>query len=175
MLTDDATILGLLAATLGFVFYTSGSDSPAWQRFYRYVPALLLCYFLPALYNTLGLIDGANSKLYFIASRYLLPATLVLLTLAINLPAIVRLGPKALTLFLAGTASVILGAPLALWVVGLVSPETVGGEVWRGLTAVAGAWIGGGANQAAMKDVFEIPAERAETVEPARGALVAAG
>lgn len=60
MLTDDATILGLLAATLGFVFYTSGSDSPAWQRFYRYVPALLLCYFLPALYNTLGLIDGAN-------------------------------------------------------------------------------------------------------------------
>jgi uncharacterized membrane protein len=159
MLTDDATILGLLAATLGFVFYTSGSDSPAWQRFYRYVPALLLCYFLPALYNTLGLIDGANSKLYFIASRYLLPATLVLLTLAINLPAIVRLGPKALTLFLAGTASVILGAPLALWVVGLVSPETVGGEVWRGLTAVAGAWIGGGANQAAMKDVFEIPAD----------------
>jgi uncharacterized membrane protein len=123
------------------------------------VPALLLCYFLPALYNTLGLIDGANSKLYFIASRYLLPATLVLLTLAINLPAIVRLGPKALTLFLAGTASVILGAPLALWVVGLVSPETVGGEVWRGLTAVAGAWIGGGANQAAMKDVFEIPAD----------------
>jgi uncharacterized membrane protein len=159
MLTDDATILGLLAATLGFVFYTSGSASPAWRRFYRFVPALLLCYFLPALYNTMGLIDGANSKLYFIASRYLLPATLVLLTLAINLPAIMRLGPKALTLFLAGTASVILGAPLALWVVGLVSPETVGGEVWRGLTAVAGSWIGGGANQAAMKDVFEIPAD----------------
>jgi uncharacterized membrane protein len=159
MLTDDATILGLLAATLGAVFYTSGSASPAWQKFYRFVPALLLCYFLPALYNTLGLIDGANSRLYFIASRYLLPATLVLLTLAINLPAIVRLGPKALTLFLAGTASVILGAPLALWVVGLVSPETVGGEVWRGLTAVAGSWIGGGANQAAMKDVFEIPSD----------------
>lgn len=157
MLTDDATILGLLAATLGLVFYTAGSASPMWQKFYRYVPALLLCYFLPALYNTLGLIDGGNSKLYFIASRYLLPATLVLLTLAINLPAIVRLGPKALTLFLAGTASVILGAPLALWVVGLVSPQTVGGDVWRGLTAVAGAWIGGGANQAAMKDVFAIP------------------
>lgn len=159
VLTDDASILGLLAATLGVVFYTSGSASPAWQAFYRYVPALLLCYFLPALYNTLGLIDGANSKLYYIASRYLLPATLVLLTLAINFPAIARLGPKALALFLAGTASVVVGAPVALWVVGLFSPETVAGDVWRGLTAVAGAWIGGGANQAAMKDVFAIPAD----------------
>lgn len=159
MLTSDATILGLLVATLGVVFYTSGSTSPAWQRFYQYVPALLLCYFLPALYNTLGLIDGANSKLYFIASRYLLPATLVLLTLAINLPAIARLGPKALAMFLTGTASVILGAPLALWLVGVVSPETVAGDVWRGLAAVAGSWIGGSANQAAMKDVFEIPSD----------------
>ena len=74
-------------------------------------------------------------------------------------PSHTRLGPKALVLFLAGTASVIVGAPLALWVVGLVSPETVAGDVWRGLTAVAGAWIGGGANQAAMKDVFQIPAD----------------
>jgi uncharacterized membrane protein len=44
----------------------------------------VLCYFLPALYNTFGLIDGEHSNLYFIASRYLLPATLVLLTLAIR-------------------------------------------------------------------------------------------
>jgi uncharacterized membrane protein len=41
--------------------------------------------------------------------------------------------------------------------VGAVSPETVSGETWRGLTAVAGSWIGGGANQAAMKEVFDIP------------------
>ena len=159
MLTNDAAILGLLAATLGAVFWTSGSPHPAWQAFYRYVPALLLCYFIPALYNTLGLIDGEGSRLYFVSSRYLLPATLVLLTLAIDIPSIVRLGPKALTMFLTGTVSVILGAPFALWLVGLVSPETVAGEVWRGLTAVAGSWIGGGANQAAMKDVFDIPAD----------------
>jgi uncharacterized membrane protein len=157
MFNNDAAVLGLLAATLGAVFWTSGSQRPFWQRLYRYVPALLLCYFIPALYNTLGIINGAESKLYFVASRYLLPATLVLLTLAIDFPAIIKLGPKAMILFLAGTMSVILGAPLALWIVGLVSPDTVGGEVWRGLTAVAGSWIGGSANQAAMKDVFAIP------------------
>src|SRR5690606_8234966 len=146
------------AATLGVVFWTSGSRHPFWQRFYRYVPPILLCYFIPALYNTFGVIDGEASQLYFVASRYLLPATLVLLTLAIDIPSILRLGPKALTLFFTGTTSVIVGGPLAMLLVGAVSPETVDGDVWRGLTAIAGSWIGGGANQAAMRDVFEIPA-----------------
>jgi uncharacterized membrane protein len=157
LITDDAVVLGLLAATLGAVFWTANSEHPFWRGFYKYVPALLLCYFIPALYNTFGLIDGEQSRLYFVSSRYLLPATLVLLTLAIDLPAIMRLGPKAIVLFLTGTAGVLIGGPLALVAVGAVSPETVGGETWRGLTAVAGSWIGGGANQAAMKEVFAIP------------------
>lgn len=157
LITNDAVVLGLLTATLAAVFWTEHSSRPALRAFYRYVPALLLCYFIPALYNTLGVVDGEASKLYFVSSRYLLPATLVLLTLAIDFKAVLRLGPKALALFLTGTIGVVIGGPIALWLVGLVSPETVAGETWRGLTAVAGSWIGGGANQAAMKDVFEIP------------------
>jgi uncharacterized membrane protein len=155
---DDAVILGLLAATLGVVFWTTRSPRPFWQRFYRYVPALVLCYFLPALYNTFGLIDGEQSRLYFVASRYLLPATLVLLTLAIDLPATLRLGPKALAMFFAGTLSVVLGGPVALLIWRAISPETVDGELWRGMTAIAGSWIGGAANQAAMKEMFQIEA-----------------
>ncbi len=158
MIHDDAVILGLLAATLGVVFWTTRSPRPFWQRFYRYVPALVLCYFLPALYNTFGLIDGEQSRLYFVASRYLLPATLVLLTLAIDLPATLRLGPKALAMFFAGTLSVVLGGPVALLIWRAISPETVDGELWRGMTAIAGSWIGGAANQAAMKEMFQIEA-----------------
>jgi uncharacterized membrane protein len=157
LITDDAVILGLLAATLGAVFWTSHSPLPAFRAFYKWVPALLLCYFIPALYNSFGLIDGEHSKLYFVSSRYLLPTTLVLLCIAIDFPAIARLGPKALILFLTGTVGVIIGGPIAMLIVGAFSPETVGGETWRGFTAIAGSWIGGSANQAAMKDVYEIP------------------
>jgi uncharacterized membrane protein len=157
LISDDAVVLGLLAATLGVVFWTSSRPSPRFRRFYAVVPALLLCYFVPALYNTFGLIDGERSQLYFVSSRYLLPATLVLLTIAIDLKAILRLGPKALALFATGTVGVVAGGPIAMLVVGGVSPDTVSGDAWRGLTAVAGSWIGGGANQAAMKEVFEIP------------------
>ena len=160
MITNDAVLLGLLAVTLGAIFYTSSSPSPGWRKFYRYVPSLLLCYFIPSLFNTFGLIDGDSSRLYFVASRYLLPATLVLLTLSIDLKGILRLGPKALTMFLTGTFGIIAGGPIAVLLFSAVSPETVGGvgpeAVWRGLTTVAGSWIGGGANQAAMKEVFEV-------------------
>ena len=35
-------------------------------------------------------------------------------------------------------------------------PEEMDPELWRGMTAIAGSWIGGAANQAAMKEVFQI-------------------
>lgn len=160
LLTNDAAVLGLLALTLGIVFRTSRSTHPLFARFYRFVPALLLCYFIPSLYNTFGIVDPEQSRLYFVASRYLLPATIVLLTLSVDVPAILRLGPKALILFLTGTAGVLFGGPLALLLFSWIHPESVAGHgpdaVWRGLTTVAGSWIGGSANQTAMKEVFEV-------------------
>ena len=163
LITNDAAVLGLLAVTLGAIFYTASSERPAFRRFYRYVPIILLCYFIPSLYNTFGIVDAEVSNLYFVSSRYLLPATLVLLTLSIDLPGIKRLGPQALIMFATGTVSIVLGGPLAILVFSFVSPETVGGAgpdaVWRGFATVAGSWIGGGANQAAMKEVFEVSDE----------------
>jgi uncharacterized membrane protein len=155
-ITNDAVILGLLAATLGTIFWTTQSAHPFWRKFYKYVPALLLCYFLPALYNTFGIIDGERSALYTIASRYLLPTTLVLLTLSIDFPALAKLGPKSIILFLTGTVGIIIGGPIALALWGWISPDTVGGDVWKGMATLAGSWIGGSANQTAMKEVFNV-------------------
>jgi uncharacterized membrane protein len=156
LITNDAVVLGLLSLTLGFIFWTTQSAHPFWRGFYRYIPALLLCYFLPALYNTLNIIDGETSVLYTISSRYLLPTTLVLLTLSIDFPAIAKLGPKAIILFLTGTAGIVLGGPLMLWIWSFLSPDTVDGDIWRGMATLAGSWIGGSANQTAMKEVFAV-------------------
>lgn len=158
LLTNDATVLGIIAIMLGWVFYTSQSKSAFWQNFYRFVPAVLLCYFLPSLLNTFGIIDGESSQLYYVASRYLLPACLVLLTISVDLKAIARLGNKAVILFLTGTLGIVIGGPIALLVVSSFAPELLGvtgpEAVWRGMTTVAGSWIGGSANQAAMKEIY---------------------
>ena len=160
LITNDAVVLGLLAIILGFIFKTSSSQRPGLVAFYKYVPALLLCYFLPSLLNTFGIVDGSQSSVYYVASWYLLPACLILLTISIDLRAIINLGPKALIMFLTGTAGIVIGGPLAILIMSAVYPEAVGGHgpdaVWRGMTTIAGSWIGGGANQASMKEMFEV-------------------
>jgi uncharacterized membrane protein len=157
LITNDIVVLGLIAGTLGLVFWTESRESGFWRRFYTYVPALLLCYFIPGIYNSAGLIDGNASKLYNpVASRVLLPAALVLLTLTIDLKGVLRLGPKLLVMYAASSISVMLGAFAAFWIMSIFHPETVAGDTWGGMAALAGSWIGGGANMVAMKEVFNV-------------------
>ena len=162
--TDDTVIAGLLALCLGFVFYTSALQSRFWKKFYTIVPTVLMCYLLPAILASTGVVYEKDSNLYFVASRYLLPAALILMTLSIDIKAIMNLGSKALIMFFTGTAGIIMGGPLAILIVSIFSPETVGGAgfdaVWRGLSTIAGSWIGGGANQAAMLEVFQYNPEK---------------
>jgi len=203
LISNDAVVLGLLMALLMLIF--KATTMPQMRKFFAVVPALLLCYFLPSLFNTLGIISPGwielqnalshlaalgypvqgihtvhalkefvaaenvplaelkpfihKSMVYFVASRYMLPASLILLTLSIDLKEVFRLGPKALVMFFTGTVGVIIGGPLALWAMSVISPDTVAGAgpdaVWRGMTTIAGSWIGGGANQAAMYEIFK--------------------
>ncbi len=205
LFTNDAVVLGILMIVLAFVFVSSNSTNKGWQKFYTYCPALLLCYFIPALLNyplhliaaewfdvkildfaaskNITLPEGSNfnevkqiftengiekseykgfikeSHLYFMASRYLLPVALVLLCLSIDLKGIINLGWRAIVMFLVATLGVVLGGGVALFIVHAISPETVAGTgnnaVWRGLSTIAGSWIGGGANQAAMKEIYQ--------------------
>lgn len=159
MIENPLVVVGLIAATLGLIFWTASGPTPFWRKFYSFVPALLLCYFIPALYNTFGLVDGGNTPLYAPISRdALLPAALVLLTLSVDFKGLVRLGPKMIAMLFAGTAGVMLGAVVSFLVMGVIHPETVAGDTWSGMAALAGSWIGGGANMVAMREVFEVDA-----------------
>jgi len=170
--TNDAIVFGILMLSLGFVFYTENKKSGFWHKFYKIVPGLFMAYFIPAIFTTFGIISPewetlsaagevvkGKSELYYISSRFLLPASLVLMTLSIDLKAIFNLGSKALIMFFTGTVGIIIGGPLAILLISIFSPETVGGSdfdaVWRGLSTLAGSWIGGGANQTAMLEIFK--------------------
>jgi uncharacterized membrane protein len=210
LFTNDAVAFGILMLVLALVFVTSSSDKMPWKGFYRFVPPILLCYFIPALLNypfgiiaphwftedlfpfliekglnpeALGLSSlsfdaittvlkdngiteteyaafTGHSSLYFVASRYLLPASLILLCLSIDFKGLVNLGNKALIMFFAATVGIIIGGPIAVLIVLNVFPDLIpieNDQLWRGLSTVAGSWIGGGANQTAMKEVFEVP------------------
>jgi len=169
--TNDTITFGLLILSLGFIFYTSSFKKGFWHKFYNVVPALFMAYMVPALFTTLGWIapywettsetgeiTEHSSSLYYVSSRYLLPAALVLMTLSIDIKAVFNLGWKALAMFFTGTVGIVIGGPIAILLISIVSPETVGGAgpdaVWRGLATLAGSWIGGGANQTAMLEIY---------------------
>lgn len=160
LITNDAIAFGILMITLAVIFATANSTHPFWKKFYIFIPSLLLCYFIPSIYSTLGWIDPNSSQLYYVASRYLLPASLVLLTLSIDLKAVLDLGWKAIAMFLTGTIGIVIGGPLAMLIIGAIDPNILeatspDNEIWRGMATVAGSWIGGGANQTAMLEVYQ--------------------
>lgn len=162
MISNDAVVFGILMVVLGFVFYTSNLRSSFWKKFYTFFPVILLCYFIPSLLNTTGIVSPEKSNLYFVASRYLLPTSLVLLTLSVDLKEISKLGSKALIMFFTGTVGIIIGGPIAIIIVKNLFPNLVSinpEELARGMTTIAGSWIGGGANQTAMKEVFNVDGE----------------
>ncbi|WP_162053351.1 DUF819 family protein [Pontibacter pamirensis] len=159
LITNDAVVLGILVLILAFVFKTSSSKHPFFKKFYSVVPSVLMCYLLPSLLNSFGVISGEQSGLYHVASRYLLPASLVLFTVSLDLKEIWKLRHKAGVMFITGTFGILIGGPLAILIVSSFAPDIVGGAgpnaVWRGLATIAGSWIGGGANQLAMFEVFQ--------------------
>ena len=163
LITNDAIVFGLLVMVLGAIFYTK-SRGGWWDKFYTFIPIILLAYLIPSLMNSFGLISSEESNLWQVAKDYFLPAALVLMTLSIDMKGIIGLGSKALIMFFTATVGIILGGPIAMLIVGSFSPETVGGEganaVWRGLATLAGSWIGGGANQTAMLEVYGYNQER---------------
>lgn len=201
---NDTIIFGILAATLAGIFYSSKLRS--FSKFYKVVPTLLLCYFLPSVLTSLGIIADkwidvsaaiahlqdlygnlssvetlkqlkdyvvannipesdykqfiGSSNLYYVSSRFLLPASLIFLTLSIDLKGVMKLGSKALIMFLTATIGVLIGGPLAILFFKFFAPDILtaveGTELWRGLSTVAGSWIGGGANQLAMKEQWDV-------------------
>lgn len=141
--TDPVGILAVLLAVLAAIFWFG--ETGAGRRLFSVVPRLVFCYFVPTTLTTLGILPD-SSPLYGWIKDYLLPTSLVLLILALDVPGIVRLGPKALIMLLAGTAGVVIGAPIALFLFQDLLPP----DAWQGMTALSGSWIGGGANMVAL-------------------------
>jgi uncharacterized membrane protein len=152
-------LLAILLTVLAVIFWLT--QHPVVGRMFKVVPALVFCYFVPTALTTCGVIPD-ESPLYEWIKGFVLPACLLLLILALDLPGIIRLGPKAGIMLLAGTAGVVIGGPVSLAIcTGLLGTDGWLGikplppDAWQGMSALAGSWIGGGANFVAIGTAAE--------------------
>jgi uncharacterized membrane protein len=143
LITDPNAVAAYLGALIAGIFWLSGI--PRLKKLFDITPPVIYAYFLPTVSATVGLIP-TSSPAYTWIIRYLLPMALFLLMISVDVKSILRLGPVALFMMVAGTVGIIVGAPIAF----LLFRDLLPPDSWKGLAALSGSWIGGSANMVAI-------------------------
>lgn len=156
-ITQEPVVVAILVSLPALVFWIEKMH--AGKVIFQFLPPLLFCYFVPSILQLTGVIDAHKTLFYKVATQYFLPASLLLFGLSLDAKALLKVGKPAIMVFLAGVFGIIIGAPIALALVGKAFPSVLEGrgseEIWRGLATIAGTWIGGAANQTAMKETLQ--------------------
>ncbi|NOZ03631.1 MAG: DUF819 family protein, partial [FCB group bacterium] len=143
MITDPTAILVYLLSLIAVIYRLN--SIPGMGKWFKYTPPIIWVYFLPMFSTTLGIIPDA-SPLYTWVKLYLLPPALILLLLSVDLPTLLKLGPKAIGTMLFGTLGIVVGGVVAIGLLGRWLPP----DAWQGMGALSGSWIGGSANMVAV-------------------------
>ncbi len=150
LITDPTSVIIFLTIILAFVYWIR--DQKFAKPIFKVIPFILWIYFLPILSTTFG-ITPQSSEGYTWITNYFLPASLVLLLVSSDIPSILKLGPKAIVTFFAGTVGIMIGAVVSY----LIFKHFLPADAWKGLAALSGSWIGGGANMISIKESVGTP------------------
>ncbi len=149
LITDSAGILFVLGGNAGLWFFL---EKRTGARIFNFFPPLIFIYLLPAIFSNTGVLPH-KSATYDWMGRYLLPMFLVLLLLDVDVRGAIKVMGRGVLVMLAGTVGVVVGAPIAYALVG----RWLGPETWKGYGALAGSWIGGTGNMAAVAEGLQTP------------------
>lgn len=150
LITDSTAVLVYLVVLIAALHWLADQKFLAW--FFKYLPPVIWVYFLSMLSSNLGIIPQSLA-LYDWIRTYLLPAALILMLLSANVPALAKLGVKAIVTMITGTIGIAVGAVVGYTVLRPWLPE----EAWRGVGALTGSWIGGSANMVAVASSVGTP------------------
>jgi uncharacterized membrane protein len=150
VIKNPVVLITILLAIEGAVIWLANHDH--YKKWFKVLPSLFWIYFLPMLASTVGLID-ATSPIYSKIINSLLPASLFLLLITVDIKLILRLGRPALIMFFAGSAGVVFGAAIVFFTL----KGWIGREFWAGFGAISASWTGGSANMIAVKEALGTP------------------
>lgn len=150
LITDPTAVFGYIAAVAGLIFWAS--TLPRFRKLFALTPPVIYAYFVPTISAAVGIIPG-DSLVYGWMTRYLLLVALILLMLSVDVKSILRLGPMALFMVVAGSVGIVLGAVVSFLLFGEFLPE----ESWKAFAALSGSWIGGTANMVAIAESVGTP------------------
>ncbi|MBV2207948.1 MAG: DUF819 family protein [Thermomonas sp.] len=139
-------VLLLIAGTLPALEKRTG-----W-KFFSVLPPIVLVYLLVTALAALGLwqINAEIKTAQSVLVKQGVPALLFLLMINCDLRAIGRLGPRVLGVFFSTTFSLFVAFVATFF----LFRSSLTGLAWQPLAALSGSWVGGTANQIAVKQAI---------------------
>ncbi len=144
MVQNPAGVLTILTGIAAFFFFLERATR---SRLFSYAPPLLFIYGLPVVLSNSGVLPH-QSPVYDGMRTYGLPFFLTILLLDVNVRAALKVMGRGVFVMLMGTLGVVVGAPVAY----LVVHRWLTPDAWTGYGALAGSWIGGTGNMAAVAE-----------------------
>lgn len=139
-------VLTVLTGVCAFFFFLE--KKTGWKIF-QFLPPLIYIYLTPVVLANTGVLSS-NSPVYETIGTLVLPMILVLMLLKVDVGLTFRVMGRGVIVMLCGTLGVVVGAPIGFMLVrDHLEPET-----WKAFGTLAGSWIGGTANMAAVSEMI---------------------
>lgn len=145
-ISSTVGVLATLSGICAFFFWLE--KKTAW-RLFQFLPPLIFIYLVPVLLSGGGLLVS-DSPVYSVIRSVALPMMLVLLLLKVDVGGAVRVLGRGVGVMLFGTLGVMIGAPIGF----LAVKSWLGPESWKAFGVLAGSWIGGTGNMAAVSEMI---------------------
>ena len=153
MITNGFTYVAVLIFMAAVLVTLDKMAKGRWKTFFKYVPAVVLCYLLAMLLCTLKVWDLEETKASYSALKNNLTYAMIFaMLLRCDIRKVLRLGPKMLVGFFAATLTIMVGFIGAF----LIMKNFIGSDSWMGLGALCGSWIGGSGNMVAVQSALNI-------------------
>ncbi|HCO93923.1 MAG TPA: hypothetical protein DIU00_08240 [Phycisphaerales bacterium] len=146
-ISSPVGVLTVLCGVGAFFFFLE--ERTRWKLF-NYFPPLIFIYAVPAIMSNTSVLTK-TSAVYGWLSSTVLPMFLIIMLLKVDVASTLKMMGRGIFVMLFGTAGVVLGAPIAFLLVGNKLPE----DTWKAFGSLAGSWIGGTGNMAAVTEGLE--------------------
>jgi uncharacterized membrane protein len=124
-----------------------------WKVF-NYLPAIIWIFLTPIFLSNFGLIPR-ESEVYDTFKSFAVPLFIVLMLLDINVKEAMKVAWRGAVVLVIGSVGVVVGAVVAF----VLFRSGLPANAWSGFGALAGSWIGGTGNLAAVAESLSTPSE----------------
>ncbi len=153
MITNGFTYVAVLLFMAAVLVTLEKKTTGVVQKFFKFVPAVVLCYLVAMILCTFKVWDMESTKPAYTALKNSLTYAMVFtMLLRCDIRKIIKLGPKMLIGFFSASLTIIIGFIVAF----AIMKGAIGSNSWMGLGALCGSWLGGSGNMVAVQAALGI-------------------